>query len=209
MWRDGASAPPSDLVAIAIIHVDDLLIVHSPRFKQLPLVRAAFTWGSWSSHSAKNPGTLTFLGKEILIEADAVTLHQATFTRETKITTTPTARGKPEEALDGSALTEFRSLVGCLQWLAGGSRADLAGPTSLLQSGNPTRAQLRGLQQTVEFAQQRPLTGARFCPIPLDEIMLVGYSDASFNNAHGQKSQLGLLVVAAHKDVLRPGREED
>eukprot|EP00971_Amphidinium_carterae_P036362 714883-Amphidinium_carterae.1 len=39
--------------------------------------------------------------------------------------------------------------------------------------------------------------------------MLIGYSDASFNNAAGQKSQLGLLVVAAHRDVLRPGAEYD
>eukprot|EP00971_Amphidinium_carterae_P132972 2633234-Amphidinium_carterae.1 len=208
LWRQGSSHTPIDLAAIAVIHVDDLLLVHCPRFKQLDLVKQAFTWGSWKSHSASHPGTLVFLGKEIQVATDHVLLHQATFTKETKLPST-TVRGQPDEVLQGPALTEFRSLVGCLQWLSGGSRADLAAPTSLMQTSNPTRAQLRGLQQTVEFAQQTPLTGAKFVPIPLSDIVLIGYSDASFNNAAGQKSQLGLLVVAAHRDVLRPGIEQE
>eukprot|EP00971_Amphidinium_carterae_P212051 4207657-Amphidinium_carterae.1 len=208
LWRQGSSNMPSDLAAIAVIHVDDLLLVHCPHFKQLGMVKQAFTWGSWTSHCADRPGTLVFLGKEIQVDSNFVLLHQATFTKETKLTST-TVRGQPDEILEGTALTEFRSLVGCLQWLSGGSRADLSAPTSLMQTGSPTRAQLRGLQQTVQFAQQTPFTGAKFVPIPLNDIMLIGYSDASFNNAAGQKSQLGLLVVAAHRDVLRPGTEHD
>eukprot|EP00971_Amphidinium_carterae_P322042 6401509-Amphidinium_carterae.1 len=61
----------------------------------------------------------------------------------------------------------------------------------------------------VSFAKERPYTGAKFYPIPLDQILLVGYSDASFNNAAGHKSQLGLLVVAAHQEVLKAGMEVD
>eukprot|EP00971_Amphidinium_carterae_P288390 5725439-Amphidinium_carterae.1 len=183
-----------------------MLLIHDPMFAQLPLVRNAFTWGSWSSYSAECPGSLTFFGKEIQIESDSVLLHQETFTRETQTSST-TIRGQPEEVLTGTALTEFRSLVGCLQWLSGGSRPDLSAPTSLLQSGSPTRAQLRGLQQTVQFAQQTPRAGARFYPIPLHQLLLIGYSDASFNNAEGQKSQLGMIIVAAHRDILKPGVE--
>eukprot|EP00971_Amphidinium_carterae_P255443 5071047-Amphidinium_carterae.1 len=125
-----------------------MLLVHCADFPELALVRNAFKWGSWKRHSAKQPGTLTFLGKELEIRSDSVLLHQLTFTRETTISTSSTVRGKPEEVLEGASLTEFRSLVGCLQWLSSGSRADLCAATSLLQSGNPTRAQLRGLQQT-------------------------------------------------------------
>eukprot|EP00971_Amphidinium_carterae_P351190 6491962-Amphidinium_carterae.1 len=208
MWRCKQRQPPHNLMALAVVHVDDMLLVHHPEFEQLALVRSAFAWGSWTSYSAQRPGTLMFLGKELQIEANGVLLHQQTFTRETKVAAA-TTRGRPEEVLEGSALTEFRSLVGCLQWLSGGSRADLSASTSLLQSGNPTRAQLRGLQQTVQFAQQTSSTGARFYPIPLQDIILVGYADASFNNADGHKSQLGMVIVAAHRDILRPGTEAD
>eukprot|EP00971_Amphidinium_carterae_P195572 3880955-Amphidinium_carterae.1 len=74
------------------------------------------------------------------------------------------------------------------------------------QLGSPTRAQLCGLQQTIQFTRERPRLGTHIHAMPVHRILLVGYSDASFNK---RKSQLGLLVVAAHQDVLKPGVEVD
>ena len=44
--------------------------------------------------------------------------------------------------------------------------------------------------------------GIIFTGIPITEWLLVGYCDASFNNAAGQKSQLGLLIALSEKKSL-------
>eukprot|EP00971_Amphidinium_carterae_P271499 5386984-Amphidinium_carterae.1 len=111
-------------------------------------------------------------------------------------------RGSPEQALLDEELTEYRSLVGCFQWICGASRPDLSASVSLLRSGDPTRAQLRALQQTALYAQQTEEVGITFIPVPLEQL-LVGYGDA---NAPDKKSQLGLLVVATAADALLPGK---
>eukprot|EP00971_Amphidinium_carterae_P095061 1880960-Amphidinium_carterae.1 len=67
-----------------------MLLVHAPNFKELPQVRQAFTWGRWVAHHADAPGTLTFLGKEIQVQAEYILLHQNTFVKETKITSSGT-----------------------------------------------------------------------------------------------------------------------
>ena len=46
------------------------------------------------------------------------------------------------------------------------------------------------------------MLGITFTGIPIIEWLLVGYCDASFNNAAGQKSQLGLLITLSEKKSL-------
>eukprot|EP00971_Amphidinium_carterae_P266180 5280006-Amphidinium_carterae.2 len=150
-----------------------MLLIHGPTISQFSMVRSAFTWGSWSSYSAECPGCLTFLCKEVQIESDSVLLHQETFNRETQLVTqviTATVRGQSEEIRTGTSLTEFtdnsvqiaRRFSPVFQVAADLIDHDLSALTSLLQTGSPTRAQLRGLQQTVQFAQQTPRAGAIF-----------------------------------------------
>eukprot|EP00971_Amphidinium_carterae_P278689 5532223-Amphidinium_carterae.1 len=43
------------LCAVAIIHVDDFLLIHRSDFKQLAEIHSSFTWGSWKTFGAQRP----------------------------------------------------------------------------------------------------------------------------------------------------------
>eukprot|EP00971_Amphidinium_carterae_P198641 3942363-Amphidinium_carterae.1 len=96
-------------------------------------------------------------------------------------------RGRHSAALTPTEITEYRSTTGCLQWLATSSRIDVAAGCSLLQAGQPEVAHLRGLYDHVQWCQDHPSAGIIFHALPVDQWLLVGFSDASFSNANGEK----------------------
>ena len=95
-------------------------------------MKAASEWGSW------DVDTFTFTGKEISRNAEngQITVKMRRFIEEAEVRM-PRYRGRLEERLTATEMTEFRSAIGCLQWLAGSARPDLAAETSLLQGPEP------------------------------------------------------------------------
>eukprot|EP00971_Amphidinium_carterae_P343701 6483629-Amphidinium_carterae.1 len=140
------------LLGVALFHVDDMLLIHHPALTSVAKLRESFSWGSWQEASFNNRQTIVFVGKEIVIHDTYVQLLQQKFLRETDCVES-SRRGPPEELIPSSELSNYRSVVGSLQWLASSSRPDLAAPTSLLQSGDPQRVQLRGLCSTLQQAK--------------------------------------------------------
>lgn len=92
---------------------------------------------------------------------------------------------------DRKLLSEFRSGIGSLQWIAGTTRPDLAADVSLLQKD---RDELK-IEDLHEVAKATADTSISIEPVPADKLILVAYGDSAFANAPGGKSQGGMVVL--------------
>eukprot|EP00971_Amphidinium_carterae_P350074 6491366-Amphidinium_carterae.1 len=189
------------LLGLVLFHVDDMLMIHHPLLQSVELLRDRFNWGSWTVSSLAEPVVITFVGKEIHLLPDCVKLVQQKFLRETDVAEYSN-RGAADETLNSAELGNYRSVVGSLQWLAGSSRADLAAPTSLLQTGSPQKQHMRGLCTTLKQAKSTEEIGVVFRSLDCSQAMICAYSDASFANAEAHRSQLGLLLTMVSSEAL-------
>ena len=99
-------------------------------------------------------------------------------------------------------MTELRSVGGCLHWIVGQTRPDLAAGTSMHMSGQPTVESLLQLNKLLKEAKQSEDWALQFRPIDLEKSMVVVFSDASFANTEGLRSQAGYLVFVAEDTAL-------
>lgn len=112
------------------------------------------------------------------------------------------ARGRPpNDLLNEDEQREFRSVAGCLQWVAGQARPEVA--ITLHNRGRKTMvSDLKTLYSTVDFLKETPDRGMLVTNVPLNKrSMLVTYTDASFANAEYSSSQLGVLVCLTTPSV--------
>ena len=84
-------------------------------------------------------------------------------------------------------------MLGTLGCLARESRPDLSGPVSILQSRS-IRAQVSDIQETNMVV--------RLAKIPLDQICLVTYGDASGGNTRAESAQAGCVIMFADMALL-------
>ena len=111
---------------------------------------------------------------------------------------------KYDQQIDPSDLPEYRSVGGCLQWLSGRCRPDVAATTSLCSKG--TKATYKGLAlmyQAVEHLHATKEMGINMFPTTINEnSVLVSFSDSSWANAEGFASQHCSLTLIADPRVL-------
>ena len=164
---EGESEPV--LCAVIIVYVDDFLLTHDSRYDRNHLLKM-FKWGSQNELTLEN--SLDFKGKRISLKHDrnnneyTLKLDQEKFISDMKGGTVPKKRHK--ETLDASDLGEFRSVSGCLQWLAGQTRPDVAATVSLCSRGaKSTYEDLHNMYMAVEHLHQTKDHAAWFCdPCP-------------------------------------------
>lgn len=192
--------PDGPVTALLGIHVDDIIACSiSPNAKDLEDVKAAFTWGSeWECDD------FVFIGRRITCHKDSsITLSQAHYATEVILTKD---KHDPEQKINGDkeAMSEFRTAIGSLQWLAGTSRPDIAADTSLLQKSHD-QLTFRDLQEAIAVLRYVNATAdahVKLRPIDFNEMILVAYGDSAFGNAPGGKSQGGFIVTATHSSAL-------
>lgn len=111
--------------AIVVAYVDDFLLTHNERWDRQALL-SLFKWGAQEELTECN--SLTFKGKEISLKRDGNTsflaLTQKQFISGMKVGNVQ-CKKKVEEKLLPEDMAEFRSVAGCLQWLAGKCRPDV------------------------------------------------------------------------------------
>ncbi|OLP93808.1 hypothetical protein AK812_SmicGene24243 [Symbiodinium microadriaticum] len=133
-----------------------------------------------------------------------LTVDQASYIAEVPITKISLA---PEEKLRDhpEMITEFRSGIGSLQWLAGTTRGDIAADTSLLQKppSQLTVADLVEVNNVLRYVRATRDACYKVIPISFDDMLLIAYGDSAWANAPGGKSQGGLVVAATSKSVLQ------
>ena len=119
-------------------------------------------------------------------------------------------RKRLKETLDAQDLGEFRSVSGCLQWLAGQTRPDVAAVVSLCSKGaKSTYEDLQNMYAAVDHLHATKEQGIVLRSVPISyATMLVTFADSSWANAEGHASQHGSLILLADpkaKDVISPG----
>ena len=190
--------------ALLICYVDDFLLTHNSSFP-FEKFQASFKWGS--QQYAQPGAPLTFKGKEIHICHDEKNELYVKITQTTFINSLDKGmkipKGKMSAKISDEHWPEFRSVSGCLQWLAGQCRLDLASAVSLSNRGSETTyADLDALNQTLDFAKSTAELGICIRAVPIDQsTVIVGYSDASWANAQGSASQHGQIIMLTSANV--------
>ncbi|CAE7570315.1 GIP, partial [Symbiodinium necroappetens] len=187
------------VVAILGLHVDDLLSCALPGYEEvLNKVEARFTWGSpWTSED------FTFVGRRIKQWPDgSITVDQASYVEEV-----PSTKVKLDDAEFLSKypelVTEFRSGIGSLQWLASTTRGDIASDVSLIQRppSQLTVADLKEVNAVLRYVRATAGASIKITPIAVEELIFIAYGDSGFANAPGSKSQGGLVITATDKQA--------
>ena len=174
-------------------HVDDLLGTGEPGAADeiMDQIRNTFDFGAWAD--SRTDEVLEYGGRQIRQKPDgSIWLNQEKFIKATNVTPIPKWRSStPNAPLLASELTELRSVGGCLHWVVGQTRPDLAAGTSLHMSGQPTVDSLMQLNKLLKEAKASEDWALQFRPIDLERARIIVYSDASFANSEGLRSQAG------------------
>ena len=131
-WKDKDGQDASQVVALLGVHVDDIMVTALPDWEKEAVdpLRTAFEWGrAWEKDN------FVFTGRKITKLSDGgYMLDQQHYVKEVSATKgqkeTVPLKGNP------SLMSEFRSGIGSLHWLAGTTRPDIAADVSLLQKGD-------------------------------------------------------------------------
>ena len=173
------------LILILGAHVDDLLGTGEPEKADpiLKKLRETFDFGMWAD--SREESVLEYGGKQITRLDGVIKLSQSKFIQATSVSSIPRWRtATPGAALTASELTELRSVGGCLHWLTGQTRPDLAAGTSLYMTGqNPTISHLMNLNKLLKEAKQSQDWGITFRKIPLETAKILVFTDSSWANA--------------------------
>lgn len=190
------------LAAVLLVYVDDFLLAHDQRFSREELIKH-FTWGSQEELSLDNP--LDFKGKQLVLKRDhdkfVLSLNQTKFIDA--ITGGHVAKKQFSETVKPEDMSEFRSVAGSLQWVAGQTRPDVASTVSLSCKGTKSTYQnLNDMYQAIEHLQNTKDSGFVMTPTAISEsTIVVCYSDSSWANAEGYTSQHGCLTLLADPRV--------
>ena len=98
----------------------------------------------------------------------------------------------------------MRSVLGALGYLARGSRPDLSGPVSILQS-RFNEVQVSDIQETnrvARLAKAHTDVALPVCTIPLEQICLVSHGDATGGNTRAERAQAGYVNMFADRAVM-------
>ena len=141
------------LLSLCIVYVDDFLLCHSDLYDRNHIL-ALFKWGSQQELSVSEH--IEFKGKEIRLRTDSPGHFYLKITQEKfidSLTGDPSklSKEKAKTTIDASDLSELRSVGGCLQWVAGQTRPDVAATVSLSsRGGKTTYGELNNMYLAVE-----------------------------------------------------------
>ncbi|CAJ1354878.1 unnamed protein product [Effrenium voratum] len=185
------------LLALVLVYVDDFLVTHSELYA-LSHLTGMFTWGA--SQYLSEDQHLDFKGKELrLIKVKSDFVLKITQTKFIEsITPGKPLRGRsPEECLKPTDMSEFRSLSGCLQWVAGQSRPDMSAVVSLSNRGaKSTVTDFKNLCDAVKELMETKHDGICIPGLQVnDATNVVIYSDSGWANSADYTSQHGALVL--------------
>ncbi|OLP82986.1 Guanylate kinase [Symbiodinium microadriaticum] len=194
------------VVAVLGIHVDDVIAAALEGHGHvLDAIHAKFEWGSpWVSRDFK------FVGRHIRQKDDGtITIDQEGYVSEVPLTKTKLDPSTPLKD-HSDLITEYRSGIGSLQWLAGTTRGDISADVSLIQK--PPKdllvSDLLEINAVLRYVRATQDSVVRIHPVNLTNLLFICYGDSGWGNAYGGKSQGGLVVVATDEAVYtepRPG----
>lgn len=154
----------SQLDAVLIFHVDDLMCAYSEAFP-LHILENLFEWGSVTKVDEQHPGE--YRGKDQLTQQDCKLIYKVT--QKKFLDNLDEGRIKPgrlqqEPKLTANEWKEMRSVCGCLQRIAGQTRPDVASTASLSHRGQNTDIHdLKKFHDTLKYAASKRLQIPDWC----------------------------------------------
>eukprot|EP00438_Fugacium_kawagutii_P011914 Skav221382 [mRNA] locus=scaffold7016:18304:23637:- [translate_table: standard] len=206
----------STLVAMLILHVDDILVTGSPTSptfaKTLKTLKKSFNFGKWDTLSPSAP--IKYCGS-VIMEKDDGSVEVSFEEYVSKIC--PISVNKDRDMtkpLTNHEITKARALIGALQWPATQGFPALSASVSI-QAGELSGATgtfLLDLNKTLRFAKQNAKYGMKFMAMSekpknaketsLKDMVVILYADAAFDVRKDHSSQGGYVVLVADKAVL-------
>ena len=199
------------LMALMIVHVDDVMVCcdGSDHANQvIEKLHKRFPFGTWQ-RVCDQPSGINYCGKEIKVEEHngerQIVLSQNGFIdgRLETMEVSAARRAQPDSCATPEELTNYRSVVGSLQWVATQSRPDVAFEVNQLQKrvadlrvhdlvrANKAVREVAGHRSQIVFQNLGP------------DAELIAYSDA------GLYSSLGVeLQEREAEDLLQTGKEK-
>ena len=195
---------------LIVLHVDDLMVATDGSEaveNSVKLLCDRFPFGEWGLVE-KQPGGVTYCGKEIVVETKdeerVISMRQRGFvegrlesvpiTKERK--EDPTAKATPEEVSD------FRSVLGALQWLSTQSRPDISFMVNQLQK-RVNMLEVKDLEvanQIVRIVKKNEVSIV-FRNLG-EDVAIVSYHDAGLYNS------LGVEIEENDDDLIQSFREK-
>ena len=196
-WKDEIGQETSQVVALLGVHVDDITVTALPDWEKdtVDPLRMAFEWGEpWEKDN------LVFRGRKITKLSDGgYMLDQQHFVKEVTVTKKAQKEMVPLEG-NPTLMSEFRSDIGSLPWLAEITRPDIAADVSLLQKGLDD---LNEINKVLMYVKVTADSGNFIKPVDPFDLILIAFGDSGFGNALNNKSQDGLVSVATTLKALQ------
>ena len=180
------------LQGIVLIHVDDLLYGGSGMF--LKTVKTIF---DFFKISKSEMGSCRYIGLDITNDEEGILLNQHAYSELVQAVEISTERRKsPESNLTEEEITEYRSLVGKMNWLSCNSRPDLKFDVFFYSqfSKQPTVKHLLELNNVAKRVHKSP-TRIRFPVLDTQKLRLILYTDASLGNLEDKLKSCKAFIV--------------
>ena len=198
-------ADDGSLDAMLIVHVDDFLMCYSSTF-DIEIMEKMFKWGSITRVKEGEPGE--YRGKEITCMKDqkgkrVLKISQENFVKNLSYGRIKKGRLAGENLLHPDEWREMRSAAGCLQWLGGQCRPDVAAVASVANRGSETTVQdLKKVHEAIAAVKETPSNGIVFPAVSFGRgSTIVTYSDSSWANAARHASQFGVMILVCPGQV--------
>ena len=192
------------MLCIVLVYVDDFLLTANKLYDREEVL-GLFSWGSQTL--AKLNESFTFKGKETTTvetkDGVCVKLNQRKFIETIAYGKISKQRLQGPPELTPEEIAKRRSVSGCLQWLSGQTRPDIASVVSLTSRGKKSTIQnLQTLYDTADFLHRSKDDGIVIAGLKLDETsIIVSFADSSWANAEGHASQHGALTLVCEPSI--------
>ena len=167
---------------------------HEVREQAISELKQRFTFGRWEVGN-----------REVVQAADgSMRVGQPVFFKSLDFVPLGKMRKEQQGDANETEKAAMRSVLGTLGYSARESRPDLSGRVSVLQR-RLSRAQVSDIQETnrvVRLAKAHTDLPLLVCRIPVDQICLVSYGDASGGGIHAEQAQTGYVIMFADMSLL-------
>lgn len=185
-WEDGGR-----VYGIMGIHVDDLIYGGDKIFEEkiISKIKEELKVGREES------GVFKYLGIEIeQKEKGEIYISQKSYSRN-KLVINKVNKNNKDEKLNEEEMTEYRSLLGKLNWMSQNTRPDLSFDVSFF-GRNMKEAKMKDYEELVKVAERakREEIKMKIPKLKGGRMRLEVYSDASFGNVSEGRTQIGYCI---------------
>ena len=184
----------NEIIGVICLYVDDFLWSGTQVFEELIIEKICELFSIGSSETQ----TFKYLGLQIDSDGKTIcTVDQRAYGASLK--KIPISRNRLNNSksfLSEKERSEYRSLIGQLNWMATQTRPDIAFDVCSLSasSKNATISDVLKANKLVERVQGNTVKLSFLCKSKLSDCELICFSDASFANLSGEGSQGGSVV---------------